>query len=153
MVIIYGTRLCGVVDEMPDGSYVATRFFHIMYIPILPLRTYWVISEEGRSFRGHRLPLSLKSILVAFLRTFLLALGLGAIAVGILAMVEGVRALPESIVDLPSFYHYATTRPFLLPIAGATIAVLCLLAHRFSKKVLRASPERQEAIIRSIVSQ
>ncbi len=28
-MIVYGTRLCGRIDEASDGSFVAMRFFHI----------------------------------------------------------------------------------------------------------------------------
>ncbi|EKE05940.1 MAG: hypothetical protein ACD_19C00140G0007 [uncultured bacterium] len=40
-----GTTLYGRQDVNPDGSYIATKWFVLLYFPILPLGTYRVWSE------------------------------------------------------------------------------------------------------------
>jgi hypothetical protein len=73
MVIIYGTRLMGKVDRVEALGHVATQFFHLYYVPLIPTGSYLVLSEQGDDFRGVSVPLSFKSIVTAWLRagTFL----------------------------------------------------------------------------------
>jgi hypothetical protein len=73
MVIIYGTRLMGKVDKVESLGHISTQFFHLYYLPLIPTGSYLVLSENGDDFRGISVPLSFKSILVAWLRagTFL----------------------------------------------------------------------------------
>jgi len=78
MVIIFGQRLCGRVDQVPGACYVATRFFHVYYIPLIPLSS-WVIvegSESDKGFRGQQIGLSGKSIVYGWLQAFLIIFGL-----------------------------------------------------------------------------
>ncbi len=46
MFVVYGTRLYGRVDMIPGLCYVATRFFHIFWIPIIPLGSQIVVEED-----------------------------------------------------------------------------------------------------------
>ncbi len=73
MALHFGTKLMGKVDEVPRVGHVSTQFFHINYLPLIPTGTYFVLEEQGDNFRGVTIPLSFKSILVAWLRaaTFL----------------------------------------------------------------------------------
>ncbi|HZS35987.1 MAG TPA: hypothetical protein VFF06_04135 [Polyangia bacterium] len=69
----YGTRLSGKVDSFA-GSYVATRFFHIYYVPLIPLSSWLVLGEDGASTRALPTTLDVRSIAAAYLR------GVGSIA-------------------------------------------------------------------------
>jgi hypothetical protein len=85
MVIIWGSGLYGKVDEVPELCHVATRFGHLYYVPLLPLGSYAVFEKNGDDFRGAALPLSLKSILVAWLRA---GLTVGVIAAGVFSLIS-----------------------------------------------------------------
>src|SRR5688572_788398 len=69
MVIIWGVRFAGKVDAVPQVGHVATRFFHLYYVPLIPVGTFLVTDERDDAFSGLPLPLSPKSILVGWLRT------------------------------------------------------------------------------------
>src|SRR5688572_9675502 len=68
MFVIYGTRLMGKVDHVENLGYVSTQFFHLNFVPLVPTGSYLILAENGDDFRGVSLPLSFKSILVAWLR-------------------------------------------------------------------------------------
>lgn len=79
MVVVYGTRLFGKVDTLDDtGVHVATKFFHISWIPLIPLGSFLVIEDTGDRHRGASVPLSFKSVLVAYLRAACIPFGVGA---------------------------------------------------------------------------
>lgn len=40
MIIVWGERLCGRVNQVDNQVHVATKFFHVQYIPLLPLNSY-----------------------------------------------------------------------------------------------------------------
>jgi hypothetical protein len=88
-MIIFGTRLLGKVDKVPGSFYVATKFFHINFIPLIPIESWIVTWRTGFGLRGKwggvRIPLDGKSILVAWLRCLLMS---GALAGGCLAMID-----------------------------------------------------------------
>ncbi len=82
MIIIWGTRMAGTCDRVGKMFYVRSRFFHVWYIPLIPVATYVVIhgSEGGSGFQGKQIPMSGKSILFGWLRT-------GAILGGVAGLV------------------------------------------------------------------
>jgi len=87
-MVIYGTHTYGRVDEVPGFGHVATQFFMLNYVPIIPVGSYFVTAEESDGIRGVKLPLQLKSIGVAYLRAILFV-GIVALAiVSIIGMVE-----------------------------------------------------------------
>lgn len=151
MFIVYGTRFYGAVDKMSDGMYVVTRFFHVLWIPLIPTGSYLVTSEIEDGIRGHRIPLSCKSILAAYMRIVLLAIGLAAPILGIWALVQGTDAVLGDIVD----WHLSGTKDTLLAVGmlvtGLIVSGLCLLVHVLSDHWFRADPQRQEKIIASII--
>lgn len=63
-MIIWGTRMYGWVDGIEGQGMVATRFFHLMFVPLIPLGTVFMVDDD----RGAPISLSWKSILVAYLR-------------------------------------------------------------------------------------
>lgn len=77
MMIIFGQRLCGRVDQVPGICYVATRFFHFYYLPLVPLSSWAIVhgTETNSGFRGQRIRINLKSILCGWGQAFLLLFG------------------------------------------------------------------------------
>ncbi len=69
MVLIWGSKLYGKTDAVPGLFHVATKFGHLWYIPLIPTSTFLVLSEDGDGWRGLDLPMSGKSILLAWIRT------------------------------------------------------------------------------------
>src|SRR5438874_13693924 len=72
MYIVWGSKLMGKVDVVPGLFHVATKFGHIYYIPLIPTASFVVLSQDGQGFRGVPIGLSIKSILLAWLRVALL---------------------------------------------------------------------------------
>ena len=70
---VYGQRLYGKVDHVPGMFYVSTMFFHVNYVPLVPLGSYVVLdgSDGDDSFQGTRVGLRFKSILAGYLRGWL----------------------------------------------------------------------------------
>lgn len=69
MHIVWGTALYGKVDEVPRVCHVATLFGHLYHVPLVPLGSYAVFSQDKTGVRGAALPLSYKSVFAAWLRT------------------------------------------------------------------------------------
>src|SRR5262245_55223767 len=122
MIIIFGQRRCGKVDEIPGLCYVHTQFVHVYYVPLIPTMSYIILagSETGQGFRGVRTSLSFKSILVGWVRTaaVLATIGgiIGAIASGIAYSehqspdaLEGLILSASVVVGAPGVY-WITTR-------------------------------------------
>lgn len=88
MVIVYGTRFYGKVNAC-GSSFLATQFFHIYYVPLIPIATQLILEENvGGSFKGIKSTFSVKSMLAAYLRVW------GPIAV-IVAIAIGIGALED----------------------------------------------------------
>jgi hypothetical protein len=82
MLIIWGSRLYGKVDEVPGLFHVATKFGHLWYIPLIPMGSHLVVEKTPKGWRGAPLGLHFKSVLMAWLRAALLV---GAVVCGIVA--------------------------------------------------------------------
>mmetsp|Transcript_33159 Transcript_33159/g.75007 ORF Transcript_33159/g.75007 Transcript_33159/m.75007 type:complete len:225 (-) Transcript_33159:174-848(-) len=65
-MIIFGTRMFGGTDAVPDLFFVQTKFFHVNFLPLWPIQTYLVL--QGRTTRAVAIPMSGKSIMVAWIR-------------------------------------------------------------------------------------
>lgn len=92
MLIIYGTRMYGRIEEC-GGSYLGTRFVHLWYLPVVPIGSHLVLRSHGDgSFQGIAVPLSLRSVVAAYLRVWGVVLmlccllALGAALVGLFTM-------------------------------------------------------------------
>jgi hypothetical protein len=81
MIIVYGTRFWGKADEIKGVGHVSCRFVHIMFVPLVPIETMFMLPGD----RGVKLPFSFKAAVSGWLRGGAL---LGAISSGI-----GVAAL------------------------------------------------------------
>jgi hypothetical protein len=66
--MLYGSRLLGKVDIVPGMFHVATQCWHINSIPLIPKKSYIVLHEGENSSRHVEIPLSLKSLCVAWMR-------------------------------------------------------------------------------------
>jgi hypothetical protein len=117
MLVFHGTRLYGKVDEVPGLFYVATLFFHVQFIPVLPRRSLLVMGKQ----RAFALPLNGKSMLIAWLRVGFV-LGCIGFAFAALQSVGG---------------HEQHLFPYLL---GLSIACACLMW--LSYPLTRAKPVR-----------
>ncbi len=100
MILIFGSRTYGSVDSIRGLGYVATEFFHLYYIPVVPYRTRFVIKQEAEGFIGGTLPLDWKSITVAWLRTVGLLATLFFLAVAVLAMMNPLSSWLARLVLL-----------------------------------------------------
>jgi hypothetical protein len=69
VAIHFGTKLMGKVDEVPRVGYVSTKFIHVNFLPLIPTGSYFVLDEQGDNFQGVPVPISFKSIAVAWLRS------------------------------------------------------------------------------------
>ncbi|HEX9603167.1 MAG TPA: hypothetical protein VF973_05390 [Myxococcales bacterium] len=85
---VFGTRLFGQADRVPGLFCVRTRFFHVNFVPLVPLASYLVFEEKGGSGnRGVELKkLRWNSVLLAWLRT---PLWIGCAVGTILGLVQG----------------------------------------------------------------
>jgi len=77
-MFIWGKRMFGLVDYVAGYFYVVTQFFHIWFIPLIPLKSYLVIdgSEKDGGFRGVEIPINGKSVMTAYLRAILVIAGI-----------------------------------------------------------------------------
>jgi hypothetical protein len=122
MIIIWGEGNYGKVDVVPNLCYVTTRFFHLYYVPLLPLGSYVVVagSEEGNGFRGVRTRLSFKSILAGWIRAALILSVVVGTLVGLVALVDHLDnrkapstdalVVPWALAVLSVFAYWVTHR-------------------------------------------
>jgi hypothetical protein len=96
MVVVYGTRFYGKVAAC-GSSFIATRFFHIYYLPLIPVGSHLVIEENGDgSYRGLPHPFSLKSMFAGYMRVW----GPFATVGALIALGAGFSEPSEDMVDL-----------------------------------------------------
>jgi hypothetical protein len=88
MVIVWGSRLFGKVDNVPGLFHVATKCGHCQFLPLIPMESVLVFDKQRDSYRGVTIPLSGKSILVAWMRAILVMLAFGAAIGAIIAMTD-----------------------------------------------------------------
>jgi len=86
MVVIHGTRPFGKCDVVPELFYVATWFWHIDYLPLIPLGSKLVLSQRGDQYHVVSIPVSLKSIAYAWMRAALLVGGIIAWIIALVAL-------------------------------------------------------------------
>jgi hypothetical protein len=98
MYVHIGTRPFGKCDVVPELFYVATWFFHVNFVPLVPLGTRLVLAKAGEKYYVVNIRFSLKSLLFAWLRMGLLA---GAVVTGIMAIVGFTDKRPVPEIDGP----------------------------------------------------
>jgi hypothetical protein len=136
-VLIFGERLGGKVDRVPGLFYVGTMFFHVDYVPLIPLRSYIIFqgSEQGEGFQGKQIKLSGRSVLAGLIRGWLglatiiaaaisgfalSSLALGEIAPGIAAPLVATAAICGAFF----FVLVSSKRGVYLVLAGLIAASL-----------------------------
>lgn len=116
MVVFFGTQMFGKVDKVPMLGHVATSFFYLQFVPLIPLGSYLVL-EDGQGQIG--VAFSFKSLVIAWLRT---ALVCGTVALGIAGIVmltgseiaAGIGALAAAV-----FCALAMTGSYYLPFVSS----------------------------------
>jgi hypothetical protein len=121
MVIWFGKRLFGKVDQVPGLFHVATQFFHIQFCPLIPLQSVIVLAGTDGE-RGVPTSMSLKSVLMAWFRAFLCISMVGCVVWGIAECIEA------------SERHRATAPSLVPPIVGFVgAAAFYWMSVRFSR--------------------
>lgn len=69
-VVVHGSGLYGRIDRVEGLFHVATKFGHLYYVPLFPVESWLVLSEEGDQFSGMPLPMQWRSILAAYARSW-----------------------------------------------------------------------------------
>jgi hypothetical protein len=124
MYIVWGSKLMGKCDVVPGLFHTATKFGHIYYLPLIPTATYVVMQQSGKSFKGVPVPLSLKSILLAWARAALLV---GGVVMACTALVVGLDKHPQN---------------WVLPAVGAVLCLVACGVLSFARFATQASFER-----------
>lgn len=83
-MVIFGTRFFGQVDRVPGLMAVRTKFFHINFVPLLPLASWVVFEGTGRGVDLKKVRWN--SVLFAWLRTALWVIALVSAIVGLARM-------------------------------------------------------------------
>ena len=89
MVIIWGRSLYGRVDEVPGMCWVSTQFFHLYYIPLIPMGSYAVLSQQGNQWQGKSIGFSLKSLIMAWLRTAFVIAAIAGVITALVGWFDG----------------------------------------------------------------
>jgi hypothetical protein len=142
-MLLWGQSLYGRTSESRGRCYVATRFFHVYGVPLLPLASYVVVegSEDSHGFRGRPIPLHRGSITLAWLRAACVLLGAAA------AVVAGCRLI-DGVVTAELGAAHAGCLPLLAGVALAALGYRILArftkadeftSHRLTKLLRMAS--------------
>ena len=128
MLVIHGTSLYGKVDQVKGLFHVATLFFHINWVPVIPRKSYLIFEGKAakRAPQGVPIGISGKSILFAWGR-FLLLIG-GCLALPLGCMLAALEARgPESAT---------------LALVAATLPIVSIACLILSYRFCHARPER-----------
>src|SRR6056297_2354948 len=67
--LISGTRVYGTVDCLPNRFCVGTYFWHVFWLPIIPIESWlFVFDDDFPNLRNVPLKLNLRSVLAGWLR-------------------------------------------------------------------------------------
>jgi hypothetical protein len=65
---VFGYAYFGTCDRVPGHIYLVTYFFHVAYIPLVPLNSFIVTSWRDEQLFGKEIPISKKSVVLAWSR-------------------------------------------------------------------------------------
>jgi hypothetical protein len=138
VLIAFGIDLFGRIDETPGGPYVATEFWHISGVPIVPMRTLVVVSRRGNRWEGVPCQrLDRRSVLMAYARAGLVMLT-GLVAVlGIFSLLW---------VPGEGGEDFATPGLICLGVAVVLLAATVVVVRTWRQ----ATPVRQTEILRRL---
>lgn len=105
MIIVYGTRCYGKADVIEGLGHVTCRFVHIMFVPLIPIETLFLVDED----RGMKLPFSFKAAMSGWLRAGAILAGLAFLAGGIAEIGEGeplfgAMSIVCGVISIASFW-------------------------------------------------
>ncbi len=66
MMIVWGTKLYGQVEKVPGLGHIATEFGHLMFMPLFPTQSYFVLEEDMQTFQAIPIGISGKSVLAGY---------------------------------------------------------------------------------------
>ena len=69
MIVIYGTRFYGEVNSY-GGQRQLTKFFHMYWVPLVPVSTLWVTRDVDDGYSGHAVAMSARSIVAGYARVW-----------------------------------------------------------------------------------
>ena len=77
LLVIFGKRFYGPVDEVPELFYVATSFWHLWFIPLVPHESWLLFHEStgGGGLQGVPIAFSWRSAFFAWFRAICVVLG------------------------------------------------------------------------------
>lgn len=83
MVITFGSKFMGKVDEVGADLWVETRFHHVLFAPLIPVAS-WIVVRQGGGGGVPQLeiPVSSKSVAVAWMWYIGLVAGIGGLLGG-----------------------------------------------------------------------
>ena len=85
MIIVYGTRLFGRADAVEGVGHVCCRFVHIMFVPLVPIETVFVLPDG----RGMKIPFSFKAAASGWLRGGALFTGIACLLAALASFSSG----------------------------------------------------------------
>lgn len=107
MRIVFGTSLYG-SRWQTDDTYVATKFAHILYLPLVPLSSFRLPHKPevgDTSFRGQPIPMDLGSAFLGYFKTWGFILG---VALGFTAFWDGAWPASGVIMFLSAALVFAS---------------------------------------------
>ena len=138
---VYGTRYLGKINVVPGLFHVATKFFHINFVPLVPLGSAIVIENSDHKMANGqlgilavKLPFNWQSFFMAYFRTILWVCLLASI------FFLGVNLIPLS-KGVPPADYYGLSGLNLLSANALAVAVSCALLY-WSHRGSVASRER-----------
>ncbi len=134
MIIVFGSRLFGKVDEIPGIGHVATKFVHLDYFPLVPTESWFIIEQSGNGWRGARVGISAKSILIAWFRVALVLAIVIASITGALFVAGNRAGLMDGILLL----------------AGAVAGIALFIGTYKLRGIGKATPARAEALLQGL---
>jgi len=91
MLLVWGRKFAGHAAGV-HGHYAATKFFHIYWLPIIPLGFVWVTGHDDDMIQGHPIRPCWRSVVSGYLRAYGLFFGGGNLVIG-LALGNWLEAL------------------------------------------------------------
>jgi hypothetical protein len=105
----FGTRYYGRREEALDGSYVTTVWITVLYIPILPLRSYRVLAvgksfnviiHRSQQFKAVRVPLCWEQVWHVYMISAPILLIIGWLIWSSAKKQSEQRDLAQSVIEL-----------------------------------------------------
>jgi hypothetical protein len=92
LIVIYGTRFYGEVDSH-GGHRQLTKFFHVYYVPLVPVSTLWVTGDVDNGYSGHPVRMSGRSVVAGYARVWAPLAAFGAFVAGSAGSMVAAAAL------------------------------------------------------------